>query len=372
MSEMLNQDSSDNKMLCKMLAKSASVLIWIANTEKQCIYFNDAWLKFRGKTIEQEYGFGWAAGVHADDYDRCLAIYTDAFDKREAFNMDYRLLDANDEYRWIRDEGRPYFDNDGTFGGYIGSCFDITDVIELQSRVIQSEKMEALGKLAGGLAHDFNNKLAGIMGYAQLITALSKDEKAIDLAEKITRVCEKTGQTTKTLLEFAKKREIVSFEFDVHKVIKDALQILQHSLGKNIEISSHLDAQSSRVRGDESAIENVILNLCLNAKDAIEGEGRVAIHTKNIVIDQVQKETNFPEIQAGQYLSVVVKDNGSGISERDIVNIFDPFFTTKPEGTGLGLSSSFATVRQHEGLIKVTSTLNKGTTFTILLPVSAS
>ncbi|WP_100658400.1 two-component system sensor histidine kinase NtrB [Alteromonas flava] len=363
---------SNSDFLGKMLADSASVLIWIANTDKECIYFNQAWLAFRGRSLEQEMGYGWAKGVHPEDYERCISIYSQAFEQREPFNMDYRLLAADGNYYWIRDEGRPYFDEDNVFQGYIGSCFEVSDLKDAQSKILQKHKMEALGKLAGGLAHDFNNKLAGIMGYAQLISTLSSEEKAKKLADNIVRICENTGQTTKTLLEFAKKREIVTFKFDVHRVVNAAVQLLQHTLDKKIEIKVSLEATSSHVRGDEAAIENVLLNLCFNAKEAILDSGTITVSTTNVEIDNTQRDNRYPDLAKGQYLLITVADTGIGISTEDMLKIFDPFFTTKTDGTGMGLSSSFATIQQHEGHISAEPNTPEGSTFKVLLPIAAS
>jgi PAS domain S-box-containing protein len=125
-------DLATNAKLAQMLAKAASVMIWISDTEKACVYFNDTWLNYRGRTLEEEYGFGWAEGVHPEDYERCIKVFTDAFDKRLSFQMDYRLMTAEGIYRWIRDEGEPYWNEQGEFDGYIGSCYDIDELRRTQ------------------------------------------------------------------------------------------------------------------------------------------------------------------------------------------------------------------------------------------------
>lgn len=174
-------DVSENTYLGKMLAKSATVMIWISDTEKECVYFNDSWLAFTGKTLEQEYGFGWSEGVHPDDFDRCLEIFTSAFDAREIFTMDYRLLRADGGYRWIRDDGAPYFDAGGQFVGYIGSCFDIHEEVIARAATEKSEReyRETInGLLVGVVVHEPDGSIVLSNGEASNILGLTEDQIA--------------------------------------------------------------------------------------------------------------------------------------------------------------------------------------------------
>lgn len=175
------RDIAKNTYLGEMLAKSATVMIWISDTEKKCVYFNDSWLAFTGKTIEQENGFGWADGVHPDDFDRCLKTFTLAFEARETFSMDYRLQRADGEYRWIRDDGAPYFDSDGQFVGYIGSCFDIHEEVVARAAIEKSEQeyRETInGLLVGVVVHAPDGSILLSNGEASNILGLSEDQIA--------------------------------------------------------------------------------------------------------------------------------------------------------------------------------------------------
>ena len=152
----------------RSMADTAPVMIWVSGLDKLCTFFNKAWLEFTGRTMEQELGEGWAIGVHADDLDRCIATYSDSFDARCSFRMEYRLRRADGEYRWILDDGVPRFTADGTFAGFIGSCIDITEVKRLHEEALSSQKLESLGQLARGVAHDFNNLLGGVLSTTEL------------------------------------------------------------------------------------------------------------------------------------------------------------------------------------------------------------
>ncbi len=167
---------AESELKYRTLADSGQALIWTAGLDKQCDYFNQPWLDFTGRTLEQERGEGWLEGVHPEDRDRCLQTYVAAFDQREKFSMDYRLRHASGDYRWVQDDGTPRFDSAGNFLGYIGHCLDITERKQaeeerekLQAQLIQAQKLEAVGRLAGGIAHDFNNMLGIILGYAEIV-----------------------------------------------------------------------------------------------------------------------------------------------------------------------------------------------------------
>ncbi len=153
------------------MADTAPVMIWVAGPDKLYTFFNKVWLEFRGRTMEQELGQDWTKAVHPDDLDRRLATYAGSFDARHPFQMEYRLRRADGEYRWVLDNGVPRFTPDGTFAGYIGSCIDITEIKRAQEEAVATQKLESLGRLARGVAHDFNNILGGILATAELALA---------------------------------------------------------------------------------------------------------------------------------------------------------------------------------------------------------
>lgn len=240
------------------------------------------------------------------------------------------------------------------------------EIVAMQHRLAQSQKMEALGQLAGGVAHDFNNLLTGIVGYTEIIQMETSDEKVKEHIKAIATSIYSASELTGQLLTFSRGDDVEMTPIYIHAVIKDTATILKRTLPPNITLTVTCNAEHSRVNGSFGQIQHSIINLCVNASHAITGSGDIKIAT-----DIELHETATEQLRAGEYLRIRVSDTGCGIEEEHLQHIFDPFFTTKEKGkgTGLGLSSVYGVVIRHGGTISVESTLNKGTAFTILLPL---
>ncbi|NRA40164.1 MAG: PAS domain-containing protein, partial [Planctomycetes bacterium] len=254
---------------------------------------------------------------------------------------------------------------------------DVTREKHLEEQLRQSQKMEAIGQLAGGIAHDFNNMLGGIIGAAELLSMgtqqINDHETCIDLIMKTaTRAAELTGK----LLSFSRKGKMVNTKVDMHAIIADTIDILQRSIDKRIIIRDDLSADRPDVFGDPAQLFNVILNLGLNARDAMgdaTGEvGVISVSTENIEIDGIFCDKSEFDIHAGHYLLISVRDSGVGISPEERGHIFEPFFTTKDpgKGTGLGLAAVYGSMCDHDGAVTVYSELGQGSVFNIYLPTS--
>ena len=244
---------------------------------------------------------------------------------------------------------------------------------KLEENLRQSQKLEAIGQLASGVAHDFNNCLTGISGYAEMIQ-MKLNEIHPDLAsyaKKIVSSSMKAAVLTRQLLTFARKSRLNVIPMDTHDSIREVFSILSHTVNRLIKLNISLEATNSIINADRSQIENALLNLCVNARDAMPEGGVLTISTLNRSITS----DCLTEIQAGvmpgDYVEISVSDTGTGISEGNIKRIFEPFFTTKEigKGTGLGLASVYGTVKQHNGYIDLHSELGKGTKFKVLLPL---
>ncbi len=247
---------------------------------------------------------------------------------------------------------------------------DVTDRVEMEMRLRQSQKMDAVGQLAGGIAHDFNNMLSGILGSAELLR-LRAGDKDTKLLDTIVKASNRAGELIQKLLAFARKENIDFSPIDCHSVIEDAVKILQHTIDKRIVIENNLNAKNSIVDGDWSLLENVILNIGINGGHAMKDGGTLYITTSNIFVNKASA-SDIPELIAGEYLQLIIKDTGFGIEQDTLKHIFEPFFTTKKqnEGTGLGLAAAYGAITQHKGTILVDSEIGRGTSFTILLPLS--
>ncbi len=254
---------------------------------------------------------------------------------------------------------------------------DITEMIKLESdrrklrdQLLQAQKMEAVGTLAGGVAHDFNNMLGAIIGYAEI--ALVKMEHDHPLLKNITRILDAAGRSaalTRQLLAFARKQAIAPEVFDINDAVEELLKMLRRLIGEHIDLDWLPTTHPSRVRLDPSQLDQVLANLCVNARDAIGDVGRVAIETDLAIFDEAACKTH-PGCRPGEYVVLSVSDNGCGMDKDTLERIFEPFFTTKPvgKGTGLGLATVYGIVKQNDGFVSVYSEPGQGTTFTLYFP----
>ncbi|HEX2661153.1 MAG TPA: PAS domain S-box protein [Polyangia bacterium] len=250
---------------------------------------------------------------------------------------------------------------------------DVTEQRGLEQRLRQAEKMEAIGRLAGGIAHDFNNQLTAIMGYADVLAG--ELESNPDLAACTTaimtavrRSCDLTSQ----LLAYSRKGKYVTSPVDLHDLVHEVVSILERSLDKRIVIRLDLAAPVPRTMGDPTQLGNALLNLALNARDAMPDGGTLTFATRAVVINQREAAAHQHEIDAGAFVKLTVSDTGTGMDEETQRHLFEPFFTTKEEGrgTGLGLAAVYGTVKSHRGTISVASTVGFGTSVRICLPVT--
>lgn len=251
---------------------------------------------------------------------------------------------------------------------------DITDSAMVEETLHQSQKLDAIGQLAGGVAHDFNNMLSGILGAAQLLKTPERNlddtgKQYVDLI--LTSVARAADLTTK-LLAFGRKGEILSTAMDVHNIIDDTLTIFNRTIDKIIKISIQKEAANHTVIGDRSAIQSALLNIGINASHAMPDGGELQIITKNITLDKIFCDASSFGIEPGEYIDIQIRDTGTGILQEHLQKIFDPFFTTKTQskGTGLGLAAAYGTVQDHHGAIYVYTEVGTGTVFHIYLPCS--
>ena len=521
----------------RRMADSAPVLIWLTDTTKAYIYFNQPWLDFTGRRLSDETGFGWTNGIHPEDRERCLQGYEESFAARSPFRIEYRLRRQDGHFRWVVSHGIPRYDENGTFAGFIGSCFDVTDQHEVEAhlayraikqaalasfgryalaphtfaeltqeasrlvvdtlriehaqvlaveadtlklslssatgpaldeptrplgsatitaisrdqpihlaedpqnfpsnealtaagitsgvavpigsgkraygflaalakdhrvfgreavdfmqgvanvlstvhqrdraeaaleeseqKLLQSQKMEAVGLLAGGVAHDFNNLLTAIRCYADIL----HDDLGIISPEHQPKIGEILKATTRAsalvrqLLAFSRKQVLQPEFLDLNTVVTEIKDLIRSLLSENIGLEVTLSPQPATIEADRNQIEQVIINLAINARDAMPQGGRL-----NIQLDATTIEENqIPEVAPGHYIALSVADTGTGMSEETQARIFQPFFTTKPKGrgTGLGLATCAVIIKHYQGTIQFKSQIGAGTTFSVLLP----
>ena len=242
---------------------------------------------------------------------------------------------------------------------------------KLEDQLRQSQKMEAIGRLAGGVAHDFNNMLTGIIGYADLILlSLNRDHPLIGKVEEIKKAGKRAASLTQQLLAFSRKQMLQPKVLDLNLVVTDLKTMLQRLIGEDIELKTHLEPSLFRVKVDPNQMGQVLMNLVVNARDAMVRGGRITIETANVVLDQAYGRKKGVSLQPGPYALLEIRDTGTGMDPETRSHIFEPFFTTKElgKGTGLGLSTVYGIVKQSGGYIWVDSQPEEGTTFQIFLP----
>ncbi|MCJ8501533.1 response regulator [Desulfatitalea alkaliphila] len=536
------------------LANSSRALIYTLNADYLAEYFNDPYLAFTGRPLEQERGEGWVASVHPEDQPHVKEVLRRSRARHDAYSLTYRLRRHDGEYRWFQDDGSPCYDSYGRFNGYIGHCLDITktkqdqeryehlnavlksiqdvnqliirerdidalirgacrlivdnrgyaaamivltgandrpttwarsgtepgftpmiealeqgelppcadhtatgkqcgpgppssdpachvcpapdtgknalclhlrlvddgvsigfliavaekgvtvvdpeerqlleemagdiayavrmllmdrerrrieeDHEKLRKQMIQTQRLESVGRLAGGVAHDFNNMLSVILGYAEL--AMEKAGNGTPLHDDLTEVFNagrRSKEITRQLLAFARKQIIAPKVLDLNEILESMLKMLRRLIGEEVDIAWLPAAGLWPIRIDPSQVDQLLANLCVNARDAIGGVGKITIETENATIDETYCAVHQDAVP-GDYVLLAVRDDGCGMDKELMDQIFEPFFTTKAvhQGSGLGLSTVYGIIRQNDGFVHVESEPGKGTIFHIYFP----
>jgi two-component system cell cycle sensor histidine kinase/response regulator CckA len=313
--------------------------------------------------------------LHPDDKDSvCEQIKQwETLEDDEVTEMEYRLKRADNDWRWLHSshtvfsrtpEGKPLL--------ILGTAQDITEKKRLEEQLHHAQKMESIGTLAGGIAHDFNNLLTAIIGNAQLGLANMEDDDPVkDRLMEIEKAGKRAGELTRQLLVFSRRQRIERRLININDTIGDFLKMLHRIIGEDVEVRFLTDAGLPMVLIDPGQIEQVIMNLAVNARDAMSGGGQLIIEIHTVTLDDSYcHEHAF--ITPGQYVQIVFSDTGSGMDSETQQRIFEPFFTTKDvgKGTGLGLATVYGIIKQHDGFIQVYSEVGHGTTFKIYLPIS--
>ncbi|MBF0398259.1 MAG: response regulator, partial [Desulfobacterales bacterium] len=280
-----------------------------------------------------------------------------------------RIINNKGEIRWSSFVSKPTKLEDGTTF-WDGIEFDITQRKALEEQLRQAHKMEAVGRLAGGVAHDFNNMLMVILGHAEMaIENVSQDQSLYADLNHIIQASKRSSDLTKQLLAFARKQTVSPKVIDFNEAITGILKMLKRLIGEDINLLWLPGKDIWMLKIDPGQIDQILTNLCVNARDAISGVGKIEIKTQNIIFDKIYCDVN-PIYSPGEFVMLSVSDNGRGIEKKFIDHIFEPFFTTKDisSGTGLGLATVYGIVKQNKGIINVSSELAIGTTFEIYLP----
>ena len=348
------------------LAENISEVLWMADAETgHLIYVSPAYEQIWGRSVAES-GADWRASIHDEDRARvCEAFRQDAAAGR--FDVDYRVVQPDGTVRWIKDRGFPVTGPHGVTRRIVGIAEDVTDRRTLEQQLIHSQKMEGIGRLAGGIAHDFNNILTAILGYSDIaLDSVDETSPLRDDINEIRRAAERAASLTRQLLALSRRQVLKMQVVNLDTIVRGVERMLKRLIGADVLIEAQLSSGLHHVKADTGQIEQILVNLAVNARDAMPDGGTLTIETADVQIDT----TDAAHVAAGRYVMLRVSDTGCGMGEETQARIFEPFFTTKEQGkgTGLGLATVYGAVKQLGGQVRVSSQPNRGTTFTIYLP----
>jgi PAS domain S-box-containing protein len=312
----------------------------------------------------------WLSRIHPDDVDRVSEQFRQDIEAGRDFVSEYRFRAKDETDLHVWDRGRVLLDENGRAVRMVGIIESVTELKRLEDQVRQAQKMEALGRLAGGVAHDFNNLLTTILGYSHLILGhLEPDDPQRLEVEEIRKAGERAAALTKQLLAFSRKQVIEPKVLEVNAVVANMEKMLCRLIGEDIQCLTELDSTAGHIKADLGQLEQVLMNIAVNARDAMPQQGKLTIRTGSAVFDEAFVRQHGGA-RVGQYASIIVTDTGCGMDEATRSRIFEPFFTTKEvsKGTGLGMATAYAIVKQSEGYILVDSAPGKGTRISLYFP----
>jgi PAS domain S-box-containing protein len=375
----------------RTMAEAAPVLLWMAGVDLGCTYFNQRWLEFTGRTLEQEQGYGWIDNAHPDDAGACLDLYTTAFVARQPFEMEYRMRRADGVYRWVLDRGVPLLTSEGHFAGYIGSAIDITMRKEaehilqqtqavLEQRVAErtaaleqamaerqrleheaqrAEHFAMLGRLAAGVSHEIRNPLGAVFLHFDLLQEVLREpssESPEEIAETLAEIqtnLRRLDDLVQDYLSLVRVTQLECTPGEVGTAVQTwASEWQEHAAARAVTLRLEGLERLGTVAFHESTLRRVLLNLVQNALDAMPEGGTLSVAGRS----------------TATHVQLQVRDTGIGIPAPQLAQIFEPLYTTKPGGTGLGLYIVQQIVAAHGGQVTVDSVEGQGTTFTLTLP----
>jgi PAS domain S-box-containing protein len=354
------------------MAHTAPVMIWMTGTDKLCTFVNKKWLDFTGGTFERELGHGWTEDLHPDDLDGSVREFVNAFDRRQEFTIEYRLRRFDGEYRWVLNNGAPLFENDGTFLGYIGSCFDTTErkraeaALDLERQELAHiSRLSTMGELAASLAHELRQPLTAILSNAQAAQRfIAADSAQLDEVREILfdiiQDNSRAAEVIRRMRSLVKKEGVELLPIELPTIVQDVILLTRSdAMLHNIRVLVDVGPGLPPLRGDRVQLQQVLLNLLLNAFDAMQD------------CPANQREITVRAKRDGGQVEISLADHGTGLVADALEKIFEPFYTTKRDGLGMGLAISRSIIDAHGGRLWAKNNVDRGTTFGFTLPAAA-
>ncbi|MCB0191271.1 MAG: CHASE domain-containing protein [Anaerolineae bacterium] len=377
----VNHDITEQKQAEDALRKSEARYRAIIEDQTELIcrltpglvitFANEAYRRFFDRSTAEIVGHDLSPLVTPEILQEIRNQITKLTAEEPVISHEHEQIRGDGSTRWMHWSNRGIFDDEGQLIEIQSVGQDVTEKKQLEEQLLQSQKMEAIGRLAGGIAHDFNNILMPIMGYTELgMTKLSPDDKLYTDLKRVQEAAYRAADLTHQILAYSRKQVLEMQIIDLNMVIMDFEKMAQRLIGEDVELRTFLKPDLYRVNADKGQIGQVLLNLVVNARDAMPTGGKLTIETASVYLDETYVKKYADDHTPGRYVMLAVSDTGHGMDVETQQQIFDPFFTTKAhgQGTGLGLSTVFGIIKQHGGNIWVYSEPDKGTTFKIYLP----
>ena len=376
----VNRDVTERKKTQEALSRSEASFrslvegaphgIYRATTSGQFLEVNPALQRMLGyESLQELFKADLATQIfrHPADYQRMNEFLTES---KEMKDIELEWQRRGGETMVVRCSGQLVSAKDGGPGYFEVFAEDVTERRTLERQLRMAQKMEAIGRLSGGIAHDFNNLLGVIIGYSGVLKkSLDKSQPTYEYATEIEKAGQRAASLTRQLLAFSRQQVLTPSVLSLNSLVSDMEKMLPRLLGEDINVSLSLDPELGNVKADQSQIEQVIMNLAVNARDAMPSGGKLHIQTANVEMDHAFQRDHLGS-NPGSYVMLAISDSGTGMTAETIAHIFEPFFTTKGvgEGTGLGLATVYGVVKQSNGYIWVDSAVEKGSSFQIYLP----
>ncbi len=375
----------ESEVRFRNLADQSPMMVWVTDPEGICTFLSRSWYDFTGQSQADALGFGWLDAVHPDDREMSSKTFVESNAAQTNFRIEYRLRGADGEYRWAIDAATPLFGSDGGYLGYVGSVVDIDEQKKLEQSLaervaeeverrsqaeqalIQSQKIETLGQLTGGVAHDFNNLLTPIVGALDVAQrSLADQPRAHRLVSGAIQAADRARILVQRLLAFSRRQHLQPKAVDIAALVNGVSDLIHRSIGPRIRLTVDIDPDLPPAMVDPNQLELALINLAVNARDAMPDGGTLVITAR------AESLADHARLGDGLFICIAVADNGTGMTQTVIDRAIEPFFTTKGigEGTGLGLSSVQGLALQSGGELHLRSAVGEGTTATLWLPVS--
>jgi len=359
----------DSEERYRTLVEGVRDIIFALSPEGTISSLNPAFETITGWRREAWVGQPFERLVHPEDLPLALELLGRVVRGELRPASQFRVRTAKSDYRVGEFSATPQL-HEGRLVGILGIGRDVTERVQLEQQLRQAQKMEAVGRLAGGIAHDFNNILTAITGYADLLLEdLGATDPRRQDADEIHKAADRAAGLTRQLLAFSRQQVLQPTVLEVNKLVSDLEKMLRRLLGEDVALTTQLAPTTGRVKADPGQLEQVIMNLAVNARDAMPNGGKLTLETGNVDLDESYATDHYPA-RAGPFVMLAVSDTGTGMSEATQAHMFEPFFTTKEKGkgTGLGLATVYGIVKQSGGFIWVYSEVGHGTTFKLYLP----